>query len=137
MKNAACSERDQHDERSACGAAASQFGMIVLTRQQVAIERGDVADESIEAVAIEHAGPRALAGAPAQLGIGEERDHVRGEARPRRRRERGRRRSAESITSLTPPTSVLTPGTPDAIASISATGVPSLRDVSRKTSVAP
>jgi hypothetical protein len=44
--------------------------------------------------------------------------------------------SRPPITSLTPPTSVLTPGTPEAIASISATGVPSLRDVSRNTSVA-
>ena len=33
-----------------------------------------------------------------------------------------------SITVATPPTSVETPGTPAAIASISATGVPSLRD---------
>ena len=40
------------------------------------------------------------------------------------------------MTSRTPPTSVDTPGTPDAIASMSATGVPSLRDVSAKTSVA-
>ena len=38
------------------------------------------------------------------------------------------------ITSRTPPTSVLTPGQPDARLSISATGVPSLRRVSRKTS---
>ena len=41
------------------------------------------------------------------------------------------------MASPTPPTSVLTPGTPEAIASISATGVPSVRDVNRKTSVAP
>ena len=41
------------------------------------------------------------------------------------------------MTSFTPPTSVLTPGTPDAIASINATGVPSFRDVSMNTSVAP
>jgi hypothetical protein len=44
--------------------------------------------------------------------------------------------SGELTTSLTPPTSVLTTATPDAIASMIATGVPSLRDVSRKTSVA-
>ena len=63
-------------------------------------------------------------------------DDRRGQRVGDRRSERGAPTSADVITSLTPPTSVLTPGTPDAIASISATGVPSLRDVSTKTSVA-
>jgi len=41
------------------------------------------------------------------------------------------------MTSTTPPTLVLTEATPAAIASISATGVPSFLDVSTNTSVAP
>ncbi len=105
--------------------------------QQLAVHRLDVGDETIETVARDD--QRAAGGAHAPSPIRDRRAArstwpARAGASPS-----GASRPTASLssTSDTPPTSVLTPAQPAAMLSISATGVPSLREVSRNTSVAP
>ena len=104
--------------------------------QQVLIEPLDIVDEPIEAEARDDRRARAFAHRPpargslisASMPAASPAPSLAGARTPT---------FAELTTSLTPPTSVLTTATPDAIASMIATGVPSFLEVSTNTSVAP